>query len=97
MADNRIPPVQDNDLKKVGLAGWGRLTAVLFRVLIILGLISLTIFIILLVFTKIFTIWILLIPVVLVLIGICLAWLEYYLHDRLNATRDKRINPVNKE
>jgi hypothetical protein len=84
MAENRKLQAQDETMRK-GLVVWVRLTAVIFRVLIILGLITLIIFTILLSFTNIFTIWILAIPIDLILIGIGLARLEYRFHGRLYA------------
>lgn len=89
MAENRKPQAEEETMKK-GLAFWVRLTAVLFRVLIILGLIALILFAILLSLTKIFTIWILAIPLALILIGIGLARLEYCFHGRLYT--DANIN-----
>ena len=87
----------EETMKEKQLAGWVRLTAVLFRVLILLGLISLLILIIFLAFTNIFTIWILAVPVALLLTGIGIARLEFYLHDRLYAAGYKKTNQIDKE
>lgn len=96
MAENRKPQAQEETMKK-GLAGWVRLTRVLFRVLIILGLIALIIFTILLSLTNIFTIWIMAIPLVLILIGIFLARLEYRFHGRLYTDQNTGPDQIENE
>ncbi len=94
---NKKSQADEETMKEKRLAGWVRLTAVLFRVLIMLGLVSLAILIILLIFTNIFVIWILAIPLALILIGIGLARLEFTLHDRLYAAGHKKTNQIDKE
>ena len=64
------------------LSFWIRLLTVLFRILIILGLISLAVAILLLALTSGFSCWILLGPGTFVALGILFAWIEYKLHNR---------------
>lgn len=59
-----------------------RLLPVLYRILIILGLVSLALSIFLLAFNSRFSFWILLAPGLIVALGILLAWIEYKLHNR---------------
>lgn len=64
------------------LSFWIRLLTVLFRTLIILGLISSAVVILLLALTSRFSCWILFVPGLLIALGILLAWVEYKLHNR---------------
>lgn len=65
------------------LATWVRVLGVVFRLLIILGLLLLGVVIALLLLTEIIAVWVLALPLTLLVIGIWMAWLEYRLHDRV--------------
>lgn len=96
MAKKTKSQTQEESMEEKRLAGWVRFVSILFRVLIILGLISSAILIILLISTNIFSVWILVTPLVLILIGIGFAWLEYHLHDRLYSAGSKKIDQIDK-
>jgi uncharacterized membrane protein YcaP (DUF421 family) len=65
------------------LAAWVRIMGIVFRLLIILGLLLLGLAAALVLFTDIIPFWVLVLPIILLAIGIWLAWLEYRLHDRV--------------
>jgi len=70
--------------RKIGrLSAWVRLLAVLFRVLIILGLTGIVIILILLLAVSHIKVWLLLIPVFALVLGLVLARSEYRLYNRL--------------
>jgi hypothetical protein len=65
------------------LTGWAKLLAVVFRVLIIAGLLLLILVMIGLLFTFLRQNWLLIPPIILIMVGIIIAWLEYVLHRRI--------------
>ncbi len=83
MAEKR--PDRDADLEQKidRLAGWVRLLVILFRAFIVVGLLVLIILVLLILLTSVIKVWVLVIPLMLILLGIVLARLEYYLHGRL--------------
>jgi uncharacterized membrane protein len=64
------------------LSNWIQLLSIVYRILIVLGLVVLLLMILLLALTTRFSSWILLVPAILIGAGILLAWLEYTLHTR---------------
>ncbi len=65
------------------LATWVRVLGVVFRLLIILGVLLLGLVTALVLLTEIIAAWVLALPLTLLFIGIWMAWLEYRLHDRV--------------
>lgn len=65
------------------LWGWVRFAGVIFRLMIIVGLLLLVLSIVLLAVTSLFRLWILILPFSLISLGIILARIEYHLHGRL--------------
>ncbi|MCB2213911.1 hypothetical protein KQH50_00810 [bacterium] len=60
-----------------------KVVGVLYRVLLILGMLSFPLFAILILFTVQFRWWGILFPIGLISLGVLLAWLEYGLYQRL--------------
>ena len=69
------------------LTGWMRFVGVVFRILIVLGVILTVLAVVALISTAIFKVWILLLPISLIFLGVLLAWIEYQLYDRLYACK----------
>jgi len=65
------------------LARWVRFLAVIYRVVLVAGLLTLITAIVLLIVTNLFTGWILLVPIALIVGGVILARVEYRLDMRL--------------
>ncbi len=63
---------------------WQRFLSVAYRLVIILGLIFLVVGFIFVVFTSVVPYWSLIFPVVLIILGIVLARIEYTFHKKLN-------------
>lgn len=84
---NKNPDRTDPDLQKEAerLGAWLKLVGVLFRLMIVLGLLLMLLVISALLFTSLFSFWILVLPVSLMALGIILAWLEFQLHNRYYA------------
>lgn len=74
------------------LATWVRVLGVVFRLLIILGVLLLGLVTALLLLTEILAAWALVLPFALLLIGIWIAWLEYRLHDRVYNLQQGIVN-----
>lgn len=81
---NKKTDQSDLDLKKKAerLGAWLGLVGVLFRLLIVAGLILGVLVIFTILFTSMFRLWILILPAVLIALGVLLAWLEFRLHSR---------------
>jgi len=76
--------VQDEQgIPETRLAGWVRFYAVIFRIVLVLGLLALIAAIALLLVSDLFSAWILLLPAVLIILGLVLARVEYRLDMRL--------------
>ena len=76
--------IESEAARKIGrLSGRVRLLAVLFRVLIILGLTGILVILILLLLASHMKVWLVLIPVFVLLLGLVLARFEYRLYNRL--------------
>ncbi len=65
------------------LTAWVRVLGIVFRLLIILGVLLFGLVTALLLLTEILAVWVLTIPLILLVIGIWMAWLEYRSHDRV--------------
>ena len=85
MNEQKIDDKRSMEKETRRLYKWERILAVLFRIVIILGLALLVLVIVLLFVVDAFGGWILIAPFVVVATGILLAWLEYRLHLRVYA------------
>jgi len=63
---------------------WQRFLAVVYRLVIIFGLVLLALGAVLVILTSIIPFWSLAFPMVIIIIGLILARVEYNLHKRLN-------------
>jgi|LDZT01.1.fsa_nt_gi hypothetical protein len=83
MDEQKQKTEQPADLNKAGMHRWQRILGVVYRLVIILGLLSFVLGAVLVVFTD----WIIalqmIFPVLLTLIGVVLARLEFVLYKRL--------------
>jgi len=68
--------------ERTPLTGWIRFLGVIFRLLIILGLLLFAAAVVLVLLTDLIPYWTVFFPVALVLMGILLARVEYRLHQR---------------
>jgi membrane protein YdbS with pleckstrin-like domain len=73
-----------NDRKKESLRSWISFLRVVYRLVVILGMLFIVGTVILLVFVNIFPMWVLIFPVSLILFGVVLARVEYGLYRKLN-------------
>jgi uncharacterized RDD family membrane protein YckC len=64
---------------------WQRFLAIIYRLVIILGIVLLAVVIILVVITTFVPYWSIAFPLVLILVGVILARLEYTLHNKLSS------------
>ncbi len=85
MTNQQDEPVQKPDKQVKRLQIWARFFAILFRIMIVAGLLLLVVMIVALIFSSLMYAWLLVIPLGLIILGILLAWLEYDLHKRLYA------------
>jgi membrane glycosyltransferase len=60
-----------------------RVAGVIYRVLLIMGMLIFPLFVILILFTVQFRWWAIFFPTALILLGVLLAWYEYRLYKRL--------------
>ena len=90
---NKKPDQTGPDLEKkpAPMSTWLRLIAVLYRLLIVVGLILGVLVISAILFTSMFSLWVLLLPVSLTALGIIMAWVEFKLHDRYYALKSKDV------
>lgn len=75
-------PTPDEDLRKKSIHRQ-KIAGVVYRVLLIMGLLAFPLFAILIFFTVKFRWQAIFIPTALILLGVFLAWLEYRLYKRL--------------
>jgi hypothetical protein len=85
MAEQDQPFEEDAALIEKRLARRERFFAVVYRIVLVAGLLGLIATVVLLFATDLFSIWILLLPVALIALGIILARVEYRLDMRLYA------------
>ena len=83
MTEQENPLHQDGDQQEKRLSRWVRFFAVLYRVVLVAGLLTLIAALVLLIVTDLLTAWILLLPAFLIALGIVLARVEYRLDLRL--------------
>lgn len=90
---NKKPDRTDPDIEKKAerLRTWLKLVGVLFRLMIVLGLILLMLVMAAILFTSLFRFWILVVPVLVIALGLLLAWVEYKLHDRYYALKSRNL------
>ena len=81
----------DIEKKTERLGAWLRFVGVLFRLMIVLGLILLLLVVGAILFTSLFSFWILVLPVSLIALGLILAWVEYRLHSRYYALKSRDL------
>ena len=89
MAKQRDQHIQEK-IKRLKI--WIRLLTLLYRTLILLGLALLILVILLLALTTRFSIWVLLVPGMLIGLGVFLAWVEYTLHNRRLRLADPQLD-----
>jgi uncharacterized RDD family membrane protein YckC len=63
---------------------WQRFLSVVYRLLIIFGLITIAFWVVLVVFTSFIPLWSIVFPVIIIITGIILARYEYTLHNRIS-------------
>ena len=73
-----------NDRKKESLRSWISFLGVIYRLAIILGLLFTMGTVVVLILIHIFPLWVLIFPLSLVLFGVILARIEYWLYRKLN-------------
>lgn len=78
------------------LSSWSRLLNVVFRLVIIIGLLLLILFLGLFFFTPILPFWTLVFPLSVIFFGIVLARIEYSLHKRLNRLKSLKDQGVDR-
>ncbi len=83
MTENKSYEEQKTQRKIKSFSSWASVLGVLFRLVIILGLLLLILFLAVTLFTSIFPIWILVFPISVILFGIFIARIEYALHKRV--------------
>jgi len=88
MNEQQIDHKQSMEKEAMRLHKWERVLAILFRVMIIIGLALLVLVIVLLFVMDTFRGWILMVPFILIATGILLVWLEYRLHLRVYALNE---------
>jgi undecaprenyl pyrophosphate phosphatase UppP len=71
---------------------WVRLLGVVFRLLIILGLLLFVVMVFGLIFTSAVSDWMFLLPIALIFLGIVVAWFEYRLHRQATAGDSQETN-----
>lgn len=77
-------PTSELDPRAKRLAGWVKFTAVIYRIILVVGLLLLAATAVLIYFTRRTYLWVIIIPFGLVALGIFLARVEYCLHMRLH-------------
>jgi len=83
MAEQEKPIDGEASKQERRLTGWVRFYAVVYRIVLIAGLLVLIAAVVLLFVTDLFNAWILLLPAALIALGIILARIEYRLDVRL--------------
>jgi len=78
---------QPSEVNNAGMSRWQRILGVVYRLVIIVGILSFALGAVLLVFTDWVLAWHMIFPVVLILIGVVLARMEFVLYKR-QKTRD---------
>ncbi len=78
------------------LAAWGKFTAVIYRVILVVGLLLLAATAVLIYFTRRTYLWVIIIPFGLIALGIFLARVEYCLHMRLHKFQNPEPNQKEK-
>jgi L-asparagine transporter-like permease len=78
------------------LTGWVRFFAVLYRIVLVAGLLALVAVVVLLLATDLFNAWVLLLPAALITLGIVLARVEYRLDLRLYDLHNQEPEPAKK-
>lgn len=74
------------------LAGWMRFTAVIYRIILVVGLLLLAATAVLIWFTRRTYLWVVIMPLGLIALGILLAWVEYRLHMRLYNLNNQELS-----
>jgi hypothetical protein len=83
--NKQIHSTEESSGQKNGsLKGWVRFLGVVFRIVIILGLLLLGLALALVIFTSIIPLWVLVIPIGLIVAGVILARIEYNLFQRFS-------------
>lgn len=80
MSQNRHQDGKKPSPEMENIRQWQQFLGVVYRILIILGLISFLVILILVVFTDIISFWFFILPFIMIVFGIILARLEYVIH-----------------
>jgi len=70
---------------KAGMRRWQRILGVVYRLVIIVGILSFALGAVLVIFTDLILAWQMIFPVLLILTGVVLARVEFVLYKRQNA------------
>lgn len=92
MATHDNDPVLELNAHVRRLTGWRRFFAVVYRVILTLGLLLLFAFTGLVFLTGRSYAWTLVFPILLIALGIFLAWVEYRLHMRLYSLNNQELS-----
>jgi len=83
--NKQIHSTEESSGQKNGsLKGWVRFLGVVFRIVIILGLLLLGLALVLVIFTSIIPLWALVFPIGLIVVGVVLARIEYNLFQQFS-------------
>lgn len=74
-----------NDRKKETLRSWISFLGVIYRLAIVLGLLSTVGMLVVMILINFFSLWVLIFPLTLVLFGVALARIEYSLYRKLKS------------
>jgi L-asparagine transporter-like permease len=83
MAEQEIPPHAELDQQAERLAKQARFFAVIYRVILAVGLLLMAATAVLIFFTRRTYLWVVIVPLGLIALGIFLAWVEYRLDLQL--------------
>lgn len=77
-------PTSDLDPRAKRLAGWVKLTAVIYRITLVIGLLLFAASAVLIFFTRRTHLWVVTIPIGLIVFSVLLAHVEYRLYRRMH-------------
>lgn len=85
MDEQKQKTEQPADLNKAGMRRWQRILGVVYRLVIIVGILSFAVGAVLVIFTDWILAWQMIFPVLLILMGVVLARVEFVLYKRQKA------------
>jgi len=79
----------ESDPRAKSVGGWARLIAVIYRIILVLGLLLLGATAVLIFFTRRTYLWVAIVPLGLITLGVILAYVEYRLYTRLHPSQNQ--------